>query len=371
MNKTQVVVAGLLMLAMTGCKDKIEPGTAAVERPTVSGVTTMQIKLDRATLFHEAAATVTAEVESTVSSRIMGPVAAITVKEGDRVRAGQLLIVIDSEDISNKVAAAEAAYREAVQALSSAEQNKILADNTYSRFKNLYDEKALSLQEIEKIETQKKVAAIEYERIQEMVRRTEAGLAEAKVFLGYKQIASPVDGVVTGKFIDPGTMAMPGMRLLTIEDTSRYRLEAEIDESLAGQITPGMDVEVEIKALALQLHGKITETVPAVDPRSRTFKIFIALPTDTNLRSGLYARAKIPVGQQEIILVPAEAMVAKGQLTGLYTVDSNRVITYRLVRLGRKYGGDIEILSGLKPGDIIVSGDVSRVVDGSVLQTEN
>jgi RND family efflux transporter MFP subunit len=370
MNKTRVVVAGLLILAMTGCKDKIEPGTSTVERPTVTDVTTIQLKLNRTPLFHEATATVTPETESMVSSRIMGPVAAITVKEGDRVTAGQLLIVIDSEDISNKVTAAEAAYREAVQALSAAEQNRKLAENTYSRFKNLFDEKALSLQEIDKLETQKKVAAIEYERIQEMVKRAEAGLAEAKVFQGYKDIVAPVDGVVTGKFIDPGTMAMPGMRLLTIEDTSRYRLEAEIDESLAGKIIPDMDVEVEISALKLQMQGKVSETVPAVDPRSRTFKVFIALPPAANLHSGLYARVKISVGQQEVLLVPAEAVVARGQLTGVYLVDSNRIITYRLVRLGRKYGGRVEILAGLNPDDTIVSGDVSQVVDGSILQME-
>jgi len=371
MKKTWVVVAGLLLLAMTGCRDKIEPGTATVERPTVSGVTTMELALVRTTRFHEATATVTAEIESMVASRIMGPVAAISVKEGDRVKTGQLLIVIDSEDISNKVAAAEAAYREAVQALSGAEQHRLLAENTYSRFKNLYDEKALSLQELDKIETQKKVAAIEYERIQEMVKRAEAGLAEAKVFQGFKEIGSPIDGVVTGRFIDPGNMAMPGMRLLSIEDTSRYRLEAEIDESFAGQITPGLDVEVEISSLKVKLPGKVSETVPAVDPRSRTFKIFIALPAEPNLQSGLYARVKIPVGQQELVMVPAEAVVSKGQLTGVYTVGSNRVITYRLVRPGRKYGGKTEILAGLKPGDTIITGNVSRVVDGAILQTEH
>jgi len=370
MNMTRIVVAGFLILALTGCKDKIEPGTASIERPKVSGVTTMEIGLDRTALFHEATATVTAEVESMVASRIMGPVAAIKVKEGDRVTAGQLLIVIDSEDINNKVAAAEAAYQEALQALSAAEQNRILAENTYSRFKNLYDEKALSLQELDKIETQKKVAAIEYARIQEMIKRAAAGLAEAKVFQAYKEIKSPVAGVVTGRFIDPGTMAMPGMRLLTIEETSVYRLEAEIDESLAGQITPGLDVEVEIKAINAKLQGKVSETVPAVDPRSRTFTVFITLPPANDLISGLYARVKIPVGLQELILVPAESVVTKGQLTGVYVVDANRIITYRLVRLGGEYGGNVEILSGLKPGDTIISGNVARVVDGAILQAE-
>lgn len=370
MNKIRIFAAALLLLALTGCRDKIEPGTVTVERPTVSGVTTMEIGLEKTILFHEATATVAAEAASTVSSRIMGQVAAIPVKEGDRIKAGQVLIVIDSEDISNKVAAAEAAYREAIQALSGAEQNMMLAETTYNRFKNLYDEKALSLQELDKIENQKKVAAIEYERLQAMIKRAEAGLAEAKVFQGYREITSPFDGVVTGKYINPGSMAMPGMRLLTIEDTSSYRLEAEIDESLAGQITPGMDVAVDISGLGAKLQAKVSRIVPAVDPRSRTFKVFIALPAEMNMQSGLFARIKIPVGLKEIILVPAEAVVTKGQLTGVYVVDVNQVITYRLVRRGKQYGDKIEMLAGLKPGDTIIPGNVSRVVDGSILQTE-
>ena len=215
LNK-KFIVAVLLVLALTGCRDKIEPGSVAVERPIVTGVPTMEISLAPTTIYRENTATVTAEVESNISSRIMGPVASISVKEGDRVKAGQLLAVIESADISSKVDAAEAAYREAVQALKAAEQNKLLAETTYNRFKNLYDEKALSLQEFDKIETQNRVAAIEYDRLQEMVKRAAAGLAEARIFLGFTEIKAPIDGIVTGKFIDPGSMALPGMQLLNI-----------------------------------------------------------------------------------------------------------------------------------------------------------
>ena len=369
MKNAGILAAALLMLSLAGCSDRIEPGSAKVERPIISDAATMEVELETVKLFHEATTTVSPEVESMLASRIMGQVTEINVKEGDSVTPGQLLIVIDSEDINNKVAAAEAGYREAVQALSAAEQNMILAETTYKRFKNLYDEKALSRQELDKVETQNKVASIEYERTREMVKRSEAGLAEAKVFRGYKEIVSPIRGIVTGKFIDPGTMAMPGMRLLTIEDTAHYYLEAEIDESFAGQITPGLDVEIEISALKAKLTGNISKTVPAVDPRSRTFKVFISLPAAANLHSGLYARVKIPVGHKEVILVPARAVVMKGQLTGVYTVGSDHVITYRLVRPGANYGEKIEILSGLKPGDTIISENVSGIVDGSILQT--
>jgi len=364
------IAAALLMLLSAGCKDRIEPGSARVERPVISDVATMNVKRSSVELFHETTATVSPEAESILASRIMGQIVAINVKEGDYVKEGQLLISIDSEDINKKVAAAEAGYREAIQALSAAEQNMALADTTYKRFKNLYEEKALSRQELDKIETQKKVAAIEYERIREMVKQTEAGFAEAQVFRSYKEIVSPVAGIVTDKFIDPGSMAMPGMHLLTIEDTSRYHLEAEIDESLAGKIAPEMDVAIDIRALRTQLSGKIAEVVPAVDPRSRTFKVFITLPAAANMQSGLYARIRIPVGLKELILVPAAAIVTKGQLTGVYTVGPDNIITYRLVRLGSKHGENVEILSGLNEGDIIISENLSRVVDGSILQAE-
>ncbi|MGW8161425.1 MAG: efflux RND transporter periplasmic adaptor subunit [Desulfobulbales bacterium] len=369
MKKIMVAAAAFLIFTAAGCRDKIEPGTAEVERPSVTGVATMVIEPHPIPLFHEATATVTAEILSTVSSRIMGPVASITVKEGDRVKAGQLLIVIDSEESDKKVAAAEAAYREALQALNGADQQRILAENSYNRFKNLYDAKALSQQEFDRIETQHKEASIEYARIKEMVKRAEAAWAEAKVYQGYKKIVSPVTGIVTAKFIDPGSMAMPGMRLLTIEDVTSYRLEAEMDESLAEKITPGLEVEVTVSALKKTFQSTISEIIPAVDPRSRTFTVYIPVPADTDLHSGFFAKVKIPIGQQESILVPAEALVTRGQLTGVFVVDDSRIITYRLVRVGKQYGNNLEILTGLMPGDTIIIDNVSKAVDGAILQT--
>jgi RND family efflux transporter MFP subunit len=360
-----------MVLAMAGCKDRIEPGSATVARPAVSGIATMTAEWQKTPLYHEATATVAPVTESMISGRVMGPVATMLVTEGDRVKAGQLLITIDSAEIRSRVAAAGAAHREALQALSAAERHRALAEKTYSRFRNLFDEKALSLQELDKIETQKEVASIEYERIQEMVKRTKAGLVEAEVFQGYTKIVAPVTGVVTARFADPGTMAMPGMLLLTIEDTSRYRLEAEIDESLTGRVVAGMSVEVTIRALdKTGLPGKITEIVPAVDPRSRTFKVFIGLEVETALHSGLFARVRIPVGEEERILVPAASIATRGQLTGVYVVGADRVITFRLVRPGGQYGERTEILSGLNPGETFVAEDISSVTDGSILEAE-
>ncbi len=117
---------------------------------------------------------------------------------------GQLLLTIDDRDVAQKVKAAEAGHREATKALEAAKQNRELTDITHRRYQKMYEEKAISRQEMDQFETQKKLAGLEYERVQEMVSRTAAGLSEAKIYLGFTRVDFPVKGVVTEKKIEVG-----------------------------------------------------------------------------------------------------------------------------------------------------------------------
>ncbi len=357
----------LIFLLFGGCRDKIEPGTVEVKRPPVSGVTTAAVASTQVDAYYETSATIKAKTTTMVASKIMATVNALHVKEGDAVTVGQLLMVLDDRDITQKIQAARAAYEEAVRALASAKENRALADITYQRYKNLYDEKALSQQELDQVETRKKLADHEYERLRQMVKRSEAGLAETKVYGTFTRITAPISGVVTKKSVDLGDMAVPGTPLLTIEDPASFRLDAEVDEHLAGKLNAGGPVDVFIPSLAEQVRGTITEVVPAVDPRSRSFLVKITLPPE-GLQSGLYAKARIPVGKKEAILLPREVVVEKGQLTGVYVVDQHNVVTYRLVKLGDRYGDAVEILSGLKPHERVITAGLANAIDGGVLQ---
>jgi len=129
----------------------------------------------------------------------------------------------------------------------------------------------------------------------------------------------------------------------------------------------GMPVQVAIDASGMQLSGTVTEIVPAVDPHSRSFLAKAAI-RGAGLRTGLYARVKIPLGTKELMLVPATAVVEKGQLTGIYTVDTKNVITYRLVRVGRKYEKGVEILSGLSPNERVITAGMDLAIDGGILE---
>ena len=339
-------------LPLFGCKDKIGPGAAAVSRQTVEGVTVIIVHPSEVAEYLETSGTIMAKTIIQIAGRTLGTVTSLRVKEGDRVHAGQVLLTVDDRDAAQKVIAAEIA-------LESSHQNKSLADLTYSRYKKLYDAKALSQQEIDQIETQKKISESDYER-------SKALLKEAQVNRDYTTIISPVSGVVTAKKTERGSMAVPGAPLLTVEEVSSFILEAHLDEHLTGKVAAGTPVEISVDAINRQLRGRITEIVPSIDPLSRTFIAKIAL-TGPSLRTGLYARVKIPTGKKSAIVLPDKAIVEKGQLTGVYAVDQGGIISFRLVRPGSHYGNNVEILSGINANDRVIIDNISRAVDGGIV----
>lgn len=355
------------VVLFTGCKEKIKEGKVEVQRPVIKDVKVSEVKMSTVQDYHETSGTVKAQNVAVISSRMMGEVTALNVKEGDFVKTGQTLLAVDDRDIAEKIKAAEAGYKEALKGLEAAKQNRALVDITYQRYKKLHDEKALSQQELDQIETQKKVADIEYERAQEMVNRAKAGLSEAKVYHGFTRVTAPFSGIVTEKKIEKGSMAVPGSPLLTIEDTSSYRIDVNLDERFSGLVKRGMPVDVIIDSLGLETKATVSEVVPAIDPMSRTFLAKINLKA-SGLRSGLYAKVRIPAGGRETILIPAKAVVEKGQLTGVYTVDDKGVISFRPVRTGKNYGENIEVLSGLNQGEKVITEGVEKVIDGGMIQ---
>jgi len=285
----------------------------------------------------------------------MGTVTSVRVREGDRVSAGQVLVTVDDRDAAQRLRAAE-------KAAEVAQHSKSLSEVTYGRYKTLYDEKALTRQELDQIETQKKVAEAEYERAL-------AGLAEAKVALGFAQITSPVSGVVVDRKIDPGSMAAPGVPLLTVEDSSSFTIDIFVDEHLSGRLHKGAAVDLFVSAVPQQPKGRIIEIVPAVDPASRTFLVKVEA-SGPGLKSGHYAKVRIPAGKREALVVPSFTVVEKGQLSGVYAVDEKGLISYRLIKQGKRFGEGVEVLSGLSPKEKIITAGIEKAVDGGIVAAQ-
>ncbi|MEN6374070.1 MAG: efflux RND transporter periplasmic adaptor subunit [Smithella sp.] len=352
MHKRIVLGAAMVLaILMTACcqgkSDKSE-----VKRPAVSGVTVVAVTKAVVDEIVETTGIVRSDRTSMVASRAMGVVNSILVREGDSVTAGQLLLTIDDRDTAQRV-------KGAAMTVEAAKQNRDLAEKTWKRYKNLYEDNALTRQEMDQVETQKKVAVAEYERSKAMAE-------EARTYQTYTRVTAPVSGRVTEKRIEVGSMAFPGMPLLVIEGGGGFHIEAAVDESLQNRVKTGMAVEVTIDTLNRLYTGRVREVIPAVDPLSRTFKIKVKIQENLP-QSGLFARVRIPVSKKEAILVPESVIVRKGQLTGVYTVDNQGVIAYRLIRSGISHAAGTEILSGLSVQDRIIVQGIERAVDGGVI----
>lgn len=348
-------VAGCLLAlsVFAGCGGREEK--APVERPPVSGVTVGAVAPQEVDDAFEAAGTVKTDNASIVASRVMGTVTSLKVREGDHVKAGQLLMTIDDRDAAERA-------RAATMAVKAAKGNRDLAETTWGRYRTLFEQKALTSQEMDQVETQRTVAEAEYSRAQAMA-------SEAAAALTFTRIVSPIAGRVTDKKIDTGSMASPGMPLLTVEgDGARY-VETAAGERFSGKIASGMPANVTVDSLGKTFPGRVREVVPSVDPGSRSFLVKVSVD-EPSLGSGLFARVRITMGRRSALLVPAGAVVSKGQLTGVYAVDTQGVMTYRLVRTGSVFGSRVEVLSGLSPDERIVTSGVERAVDGGVIEAE-
>ncbi len=252
-------------------------------------------KTSRVEEAYEAVGTVRSKTISLLSSKVLGRIVSIHVREGDRVKAGQRLVDIDDREMKTQIEKSRAGLKEAQYALEEvekairageaekvgAEAGLALASSTLERFKGLFERGSVSTQEFDEVRTRhtaaKATADQASERLQALVAKkgqliarieqARADMVNAETFLSYTQILSPIDGIVTSKPADIGQMATPGTHLLTVEDETHYRLEVLVEETRLGRIHLGTPARVSIDALGQEpIHGEVSEIVPELDP---------------------------------------------------------------------------------------------------------
>ena len=366
-----VVATGIITACSSSEKRPIQ--TAAV----VSGVQTKIVGLESTPQFYQAVGTIHSANTAVLAAQLAGTVRQIRVQPGDHVKRGQLLAVIDDRGAQAQVQGAAAGVNEAVQgeaeveqALKAASADRQFAEATLNRYKGLLAKNSLSRQEYDGAEARYQGAlanerAMEAKKQQVLSRQQQARSQHdsAQVNLSYSRIISPLDGVVTAKSVDAGTVVMPGTAVLTVEDTAGYRLEASLPEEYLPAAKPGGSVTVSTGHG--QFEGRIAEVVPAADVASHTFLVKINLPPGSNCHSGEYGQASFPIGEAKGLVVPGSALVEHGELQGIFVVNPEGTVEYRLVKTGKSIGNKVEILSGLAAGEKIAVSQIDQLRDGA------
>lgn len=356
-----------LALALAGCSSNNRIVEAAPE--IVRGVALQTIQPVRIPDGNDVVGTVRAQQVAQLSAQIVASVRRVKVAEGAKVRAGEALIVLDSAQQQAGVDSATAAILAAQQEISASDADASLAASTLKRYESLREKRSVSPHEMDEVQARAKAASARRNMARAQLAQAEAGLAQARTVQAYTLIRAPFDGVVTAKLADPGAMAAPGVPLLIVEDTRKFRLEVTVDEGKIADVKMGESVPIALDALAgAELQGKVVQIVPAADPGSRSFLVKLQLPPDPRIRSGLFGRALFAHGTRQATVVPSAAVMQRGQLQAVYVVDDKKIADLRYVTLGHNLGRNVEVLSGLAPGDRIVSDPAGRELAGKKVE---
>lgn len=359
-----------LTSALAGCSGKKhETGNKAAESAAVvTGVSIETAHDVSMPEMQEIMGTVRARTSAAVSARIPGTVSVLRVREGDRVRKGQLLIRLDARENQATAAMATAGIEEAQRGLNEMVSRRQLAEATFERYQKLFNEQAVSRQEFEVKQSERDIAAQSVARAEARLRQAREGSRAASTMADHTSIIAPLSGIITSKQADLGATVFPGQPLLTIEDEGSYQLELAIPESMAATVKPGTPVRVTLDAVADSFAAKIDEIVPTADAASRTFIAKINL-NRKGLASGMFGRGTLALGTRSNgILVTKKAIVERGALTSVWAVDTGNVAHMRLVKVGKTVGDRVEILSGLSNGERVAVSGVEKITEGAKVE---
>jgi RND family efflux transporter MFP subunit len=356
-NRTLQLITGIGLLIFSSCSSNDK-------KATHSGTdTAVLVRVSQPSADAQQALTVSGQVEASqtanISTRVMGYITRVNVKVGDRVNKGQLLATISNDDILAKRAQTDAMITEADAGFKNAQKD-------YDRFTALYKQQSASAKELDNI-------TLQYSSAKARLEAAKQQRNEVNATLSYTNLTAPFSGTVTQKMMDAGSMASPGMPLLTIEQSGSYQVSAAVPESEISLVHEGAPATINIDAIHKVINGKIAQINQSSQNSGGQYIIKIHIPDNEKqgLFAGMYANVAIPVAQalkttnaSKQLIVPVSAIEYKDQLTGLYTIGSNHTALLRWVRLGKTQGNQVEVLSGLAANEQFIVNAEGRLYNG-------
>ncbi len=381
-----------------------------VERPARERWQGATVQVEERTLPRqlELSGTLTPVRQATLSTRLSGRLLELTVEEGDRVNAGQVVARVDTSDLESRTAQAragevvaqagtvqaQASVRTAQSGLEQAQaQLKALesqrgevkarlelarTDNQRQSF--LAAEGAVSQQVADRAKADFEVARSQQEQLEAGLARARAGVEAARAQLeeartgisssqamveqaragteavasnlSYGLVQAPFPGVVSRKLLRQGELATPGASIVEIQDLYRLQLEVSVPEEALEAVRPGQTLELSVGSR--KLRGKVRQIVPAADPASRSFTVKVAVDNPkAELIPGMYGKLGLKTGQRQALLVPRKAVTRRGQLEEVQIIDPEGYPELRLIKTGQDQGELVEVLSGLNAGETV------------------
>lgn len=341
------------------------------------------------------------ETQVTIYSKVQGWVEKINVREGDRVNAGQVLVTMDTREAEAAAAQTKASLEAAtarmkqVKAISEktvqsqiqhTKANMELAEADLKGAQELHGKKIIARQQLDEARTKFNVAKAAYDlaqnNLQQKTWENEIELAEAQVRqakanldlmqaqLANLSILSPMNGIVTKRYVDPGTMAKDNTAILTLMELDVVKMVVNVIEREVVLLKKGQPVMVSVTGLTDRVSpGRIEIITPALDPQSRTAEIQILIPNPGHLlKPGMFGRVEIPLrSNPKALLIPIQALLTQDEKDFVYVYRDGKAFR-RSVRKGTVKDDFVEILQGLNPQDQVIVAGQGSLNDGNPVQ---
>lgn len=278
-----------------------------------------------------------------LSSERGGQVVRVLVEEGAQVKTGQTLAVIKADMYSVELESAEAAYQTAAK--------------DAERFENAFASGGVTQQQLDQVRLQLKGA--------------KARLDQARISMGDTHVKSTINGTINRKMIEPGTVVGPGVPLFEIVNVSELKMEVTVNENQVAGISVGDPVEVRASVYPNRpFEGEVTFVAPMADS-NLNFRVEIKITNnkDNALRAGMYGSVLFNSGETEtepILTAPRRAFVGSVENNEIFVVKDSTAFLTQVVS-GRNFGDKIEIIEGLKEGDVVVTSGQINLLDGTAI----
>lgn len=358
MNAKNLLIPAIALTAVLGActPDKAELAQADF---TPLSVQVVQAEVTASPKSIEVYGVVQPARQATVSSRVMGPVVTVRTWAGATVSKGQVLVEIQPETSKGQVAQAEGALAQASASLAMAERN-------LKRYQNLHAEKAASEVELD-------LAQMQHDQAKGAVDQAQGAVHSAKTVAGEAGVTAPFAARVVERLVEVGDMAAPGRPLVRLESLEGRRLWLSVREADIGRLELDQRVPVTLDSRADNgmIEGTVVEIVPSADPATHTFTVKVDLGS-ADLPSGISGRAAIPGDAVERIIIPETAVHRRGGLELVIVRADDGSARTRAVTTGAAVAdGQVELLSGIKAGDIVVVDASGIIADGTPLEVSS
>ena len=323
---------------------------------------------------------------ATISSRLSGLARIVTVDIGSRVRSGELLVQIDTRELSAQSDVAEAALElvrdQAAQAktgIETAKANLDLAQKSYDRAAALITGQSITQGQFDEAKTKLDLAKTAYENATqqyELLSRSSLAQAQAqanliRVQISHGVITSPIAGVVTNRNVNPGEVVSANTQLMYIVDSSLLKLQGNVAQTIATLLTSGEKVKVDVDGLRNgEYEGTVTQVGPVAAATGQFFPVVVSLKNDGRLMAGMTAISSFDLQGPPTLLIPRSAITSSNGRSYAFVV-SNGTAGRRALRLGLESATQVEILGGLSSGEHVAVSNVDTLQDGVTVQTED